>query len=87
MEFALQHRQELVGAQRQFVERPVPGVPHESPGPLPAWAQERLGEPLTVAGLAARAAVSPATPRRRFRAVLGTTPPARLTGVGVPPRP
>ncbi|MEV5310639.1 helix-turn-helix domain-containing protein [Streptomyces sp. NPDC052610] len=68
------------GGQRQFVERPVPDVPDESLGPLLAWAQERLAEPLTVAGLAARAAVSPATLHRRFRAQLGTTPLAWLTG-------
>ncbi|MFD3582056.1 GlxA family transcriptional regulator [Streptomyces sp. NPDC058683] len=68
------------GGQRQFVERPVPEVPDESLGPLLAWAQERLGEPLTVADLAARAALSPATLHRRFRAQLGTTPLAWLTG-------
>lgn len=68
------------GGQRQFVERPVPPVPDESLGPLLAWAQERLGEPLTVADLAARAAVSPATLHRRFRAQLGATPLAWLTG-------
>jgi transcriptional regulator GlxA family with amidase domain len=68
------------GGQRQFVERPVPEVPDESLAPLLAWAQERLGEPLTVAGLAARASVSPATLHRRFRAELGTTPLAWLTG-------
>ncbi|MGX1131914.1 AraC family transcriptional activator FtrA [Streptomyces glaucescens] len=68
------------GGQRQFVERPVPDVPDESLGPLLAWAQERLAEPLTVATLAARAAVSPATLHRRFRAQLGTTPLAWLTG-------
>ncbi|MGV9757307.1 GlxA family transcriptional regulator [Streptomyces tricolor] len=68
------------GGQRQFVERPVPAVPDESLGPLLAWAQERLGEPLTVADLAARAAVSPATLHRRFRNQLGTTPLAWLTG-------
>lgn len=56
------------GGQRQFVERPVLQMPDESLGPLPAWAQERLGEPLTVADLAARAAVSPATLHRRFQA-------------------
>ncbi|MGW0812513.1 helix-turn-helix domain-containing protein [Streptomyces viridiviolaceus] len=67
------------GGQRQFVERPVPEVPDECLGPLLAWAQERLGEPLTVADLAARAAVSPATLHRRFRAQLGTTPLAWLT--------
>ncbi|MFF4314387.1 GlxA family transcriptional regulator [Streptomyces sp. NPDC001507] len=68
------------GGQRQFVERPVPDVPDESLGPLLAWAQERLGQPLTVADLAARAAVSPATLHRRFRAQLGSTPLAWLTG-------
>ncbi|WP_128377584.1 helix-turn-helix domain-containing protein [Streptomyces cavernae] len=68
------------GGQRQFVERPVPDVPDESLAPLLAWAQERLGEPLTVADLASRAAVSPATLHRRFRAQLGTTPLAWLTG-------
>ncbi|WP_409470865.1 GlxA family transcriptional regulator [Streptomyces sp. HC307] len=68
------------GGQRQFVERPVPQVRDESLGPLLAWAQERLGEPLTVADLAAWAAVSPATLHRRFRAQLGTTPLAWLTG-------
>lgn len=67
------------GGQRQFVERPVPDVPDESLAPLLAWVQERLGEPLTVTDLAARAAVSPATLHRRFRAQLGTTPLAWLT--------
>ncbi|MEU3662093.1 helix-turn-helix domain-containing protein [Streptomyces sp. NPDC032940] len=67
------------GGQRQFVERPVPDVPDESLAPLLAWAQERLGEPLTVADLAAHATVSPATLHRRFRAQLGTTPLAWLT--------
>ncbi|WP_055637837.1 GlxA family transcriptional regulator, partial [Streptomyces griseoruber] len=68
------------GGQRQFVERPLPDVPDESLAPLLAWARARLGEPLTVAGLAARAAVSPATLHRRFRSQLGTTPLTWLTG-------
>ncbi|MEU3427193.1 GlxA family transcriptional regulator [Streptomyces gardneri] len=68
------------GGQRQFVERPVPEIPDESLAPVLAWAQQRLDEPLTVAVLAARAAVSPATLHRRFRAQLGTTPLAWLTG-------
>ncbi|MFF5263952.1 GlxA family transcriptional regulator [Actinomadura viridis] len=68
------------GGQRQFVERPVPDTPDESLAPVLAWAQERLDEPLTVADLAARAAVSPATLHRRFRTQLGTTPLAWLTG-------
>ncbi|MFG3255933.1 GlxA family transcriptional regulator [Streptomyces sp. NPDC048172] len=68
------------GGQRQFVERPVPDVPDESLAPVLAWAQERLDEPLGVDDLAARAAVSAATLHRRFRAQLGTTPLAWLTG-------
>ncbi|MEU1512555.1 helix-turn-helix domain-containing protein [Streptomyces sp. NPDC005811] len=68
------------GGQRQFVERPLPDVPDESLAPLLEWARARLAEPLTVAGLAARAAVSPATLHRRFRSQLGTTPLTWLTG-------
>ncbi|MGW9123159.1 GlxA family transcriptional regulator [Streptomyces sp. NPDC055663] len=68
------------GGQRQFVERPMPDLPDESLAPVLAWAQERLDSPLTVPDLAARAAVSPATLHRRFRAQLGTTPLAWLTG-------
>ncbi|NVI31610.1 MULTISPECIES: helix-turn-helix domain-containing protein [Streptomyces] len=67
------------GGQRQFVERPMPDLPDESLSPVLAWAQERLDAPLTVAGLAARAAVSPATLHRRFQAQLGTTPLTWLT--------
>ena len=59
------------GGQRQFVERPMPAVPDASLAPVLAWAQERLDQPLTVADLAARAAVSPATLHRRFRAAAG----------------
>ncbi|MFF4413228.1 GlxA family transcriptional regulator [Streptosporangium sp. NPDC001559] len=68
------------GGQRQFVERPVPDVPDESLAPLLAWAQERLDTTLTVSDLAARVSVSQATLHRRFRAQLGTTPLAWLTG-------
>ncbi|MFE0495500.1 GlxA family transcriptional regulator [Streptomyces albidoflavus] len=67
------------GGQRQFVERPMPDLPDESLAPVLAWAQARLDAPLTVAGLAARAAVSPATLHRRFQAQLGTTPLTWLT--------
>ncbi|ARH94449.1 helix-turn-helix domain-containing protein [Streptomyces sp. MOE7] len=67
------------GGQRQFVERPMPDLPNESLTPLLAWAQERLDAPLTVADLAARAAVSAATLHRRFRAQLDTTPLGWLT--------
>lgn len=67
------------GGQRQFIERPVPDILDTSLAPVLAWAQERLDLPLTVADLAARAAVSPATLHRRFAAQLGTTPLAWLT--------
>jgi AraC family transcriptional activator FtrA len=68
------------GGQRQFVERPVPVVADQSLAPVLAWAQSHLDRPLAVADLATRAAVSPATLHRRFRAELGTTPLAWLTG-------
>ncbi|MET0496444.1 MAG: helix-turn-helix domain-containing protein [Actinoplanes sp.] len=68
------------GGQRQFVKRPIPPIPDESLAPLLAWTQERLDQPLSVADLAAQAAVSQATLHRRFRAELGTTPLAWLTG-------
>lgn len=70
------------GGQRQFVEHPIPSAgssADSSLAPLLDWARERLGTPLTVGALAARAAVSPATLHRRFRAQLGTTPLAWLT--------
>jgi AraC family transcriptional activator FtrA len=73
------------GGQRQFVERPVPSVRDESLAPLLTWVQEHLDRPLTVADLAAEAAVSQATLHRRFRAELGTTPLAWLTGERVAP--
>lgn len=68
------------GGQRQFLERPVPATRDTSLGPLLDWARTRLDQPLAVEDLAARAAVSPATLHRRFRAELGTTPLAWLTG-------
>jgi len=68
------------GGQRQFIDRPVPAVPDASLAPVLAWAQQRLDQPLTVGALATRAAVSPATLHRRFRAEVGTTPLAWLAG-------
>ncbi|MDT0329545.1 helix-turn-helix domain-containing protein [Nocardiopsis lambiniae] len=66
------------GGQRQFVPVPVPESTDVSLAPLLEWARERLGDPLTVADLAVRVAVSQATLHRRFRAELGTTPLAWL---------
>ncbi|WP_372456232.1 GlxA family transcriptional regulator [Streptomyces cavourensis] len=67
------------GGQRQFIEHPVPETADASLAPLLAWATEHLAEGLDVPALAARAAVSPATLHRRFRAQLATTPLAWLT--------
>lgn len=68
------------GGQQQFVERPLPDVRDTSLASVLTWAQERLDQPLTVAALATRAQVSPATLHRRFRTQCGTTPLAWLTG-------
>src|SRR3954463_4090219 len=67
------------GGQQQFIARPVPAVPETSLAPVLAWALGRLDRPLTVHDLAVRAATSPATLHRKFRAELGTTPLAWLT--------
>jgi len=68
------------GGQRQFVERPMPpAAAAQTLAPVVAWAQQRLNEPVTVAGLARRAGMSTGNLHRRFRAELGTTPLAWLT--------
>jgi transcriptional regulator GlxA family with amidase domain len=61
------------GGQAQFIERALP----EAAGslePVRRWAVEHLSDPLDVAGLAARAGLSPRTFARRFVAETGTTP-------------
>ncbi|MFE6775174.1 helix-turn-helix domain-containing protein [Streptomyces sp. NPDC057702] len=67
------------GGQRQFVELPVPPAPQAGLAPVLDWARAHLDEPLTVADLATRAAVSQATLHRWFQAQLGTTPLSWLT--------
>ncbi|MBU2662253.1 helix-turn-helix domain-containing protein [Actinoplanes bogorensis] len=67
------------GGQRQFIERPMPAATDQSLGPVLAWAQQHLDEPLTVADLARRSGMSAGSLHRRFRAELGTTPLAWLT--------
>lgn len=63
------------GGQAQYIETPVPA---RSDGDLFAssieWLRAHLDEPVTVAGLADRAAMSPRTFARRFLASTGTTP-------------
>ncbi len=63
------------GGQAQFVDAPLPTC--DGTDTLAAtleWAQEHLDENLSVQVLAGRAAMSPRTFARRFRAVTGTTP-------------
>ncbi|MBG0813722.1 helix-turn-helix domain-containing protein [Planomonospora sp. ID82291] len=67
------------GGQRQFVRKPIPVVKDESLAPVLSWARQRLDRTLTVARLAERAGVSPATLHRRFRDQLGVTPLAWIT--------
>lgn len=58
------------GGQRQFLEHPLPAVADASLAPLLGWARRHLDQPLTTSALARRAALSPATLHRRFRAEL-----------------
>jgi AraC family transcriptional regulator, transcriptional activator FtrA len=63
------------GGQAQFVEMPLPT--HHGTDLFVStldWAREHLDEPLNVRLLAERAAMSPRTFARRFRASTGTTP-------------
>jgi transcriptional regulator GlxA family with amidase domain len=63
------------GGQAQFIERALPEANEgDSLGPVRRWALDHLDEPLDVAALARRGAVSPRTFARRFVAETGTTP-------------
>jgi transcriptional regulator GlxA family with amidase domain len=62
------------GGQSQFVERPVPEDGDLGTAATRAWAAERLGEPLTLADLAAHARMSVRTFTRRFREETGVSP-------------
>jgi transcriptional regulator GlxA family with amidase domain len=68
------------GGQSQYIETSVPqsGHPDEFAQTL-QWAQQHLGESITVDALAARAAMSPRTFARRFSQQMGTTPGFWLT--------
>lgn len=63
------------GGQAQFIETPV-ALPHRAPtlAPVLTWMTEHLDTEMPVAELARRAAMSPRTFARRFRAETGTTP-------------
>ncbi|CAM5288091.1 AraC family transcriptional regulator OS=Kitasatospora aureofaciens OX=1894 GN=GCM10010502_19960 PE=4 SV=1 [Kitasatospora aureofaciens] len=62
------------GSQLQYAAAPAPARADESLAPLLDWAQERLGERLTLDDLAARAGLSGRTLSRRFTEQLGTSP-------------
>jgi transcriptional regulator GlxA family with amidase domain len=68
------------GGQSQFVERPVPDDDDAGTAATRAWASARLGEPLTLADLAAHARMSVRTFTRRFREETGLSPQRWLTG-------
>ncbi|WP_199583031.1 helix-turn-helix domain-containing protein [Blastococcus sp. TF02-9] len=59
------------GGQSQFVERPVPDPGDAGTAATRAWALEHLGDPLTLADLAAHARMSVRTFTRRFREETG----------------
>lgn len=67
------------GGQAQYVETPVSAPEADTLKPLLAWMQSHLHEEMTVASLADRAAMSPRTFARRFRAETGTTPHQWIT--------
>lgn len=68
------------GGQAQFVERPVPEPGDVGTAATRAWAAEHLGEPLTLADLAAHARMSVRTFTRRFRDETGLSPLRWLAG-------
>lgn len=62
------------GGQSQFVERPVLELGDSGTAATRGWALERLGDPLTLADLAAHARMSVRTFTRRFREETGQSP-------------
>ncbi len=63
------------GGQAQFVEEPFTAVAaNDRFADTLSWAQEHLDEPMAVDDLARRAAMSPRSFARRFRAATGTSP-------------
>lgn len=67
------------GGQSQYIPAPVRADGTGGLAPVLEWAEQRLHQPLTVAALARRAAMSPRTFARRFREETGTTPHRWLT--------
>jgi transcriptional regulator GlxA family with amidase domain len=68
------------GGQAQYVEQPIPGVAEGAFQDLLDWMPANLGQPISVAGMAARAHMSARTFARRFVQETGTTPQRWLIG-------
>jgi transcriptional regulator GlxA family with amidase domain len=62
------------GGQAPYIAHPDPGDDHGSLEPAMRWLRQRLGEPVTLADIAAYVGTSPRTINRRFREQTGTTP-------------
>ncbi|MCA1187036.1 MULTISPECIES: GlxA family transcriptional regulator [unclassified Saccharopolyspora] len=62
------------GGQAQFIAHEPPAPDGASVQPLLHWLEDNLHQPLTLADIAARAALSSRTLSRRFREQTGTTP-------------
>ncbi|NDL59793.1 GlxA family transcriptional regulator [Phytoactinopolyspora mesophila] len=62
------------GGQRQFIERPIPRDTGSALSAALDWAERHATESIGVGDIARRAAMSPATLHRRFRAEIGRTP-------------
>jgi AraC family transcriptional regulator, transcriptional activator FtrA len=63
------------GGQAQYIDTPIPDLDASDPfTETMGWLQQHLGEPVTIADLAARAAMSRRTFARRFLGTTGTTP-------------
>jgi transcriptional regulator GlxA family with amidase domain len=62
------------GGQAQFIEYRDPDGDPDDLAPTLRWMQDNLGEPLTLGGIAAHAAMSTRSLSRRFRTRMGLTP-------------
>lgn len=67
------------GGQAQYIETSVPTCSADTLQPLITWISANLDQEMTVASLADRAAMSPRTFARRFKAETGTTPHQWIT--------
>jgi transcriptional regulator GlxA family with amidase domain len=67
------------GGQAQYINRPLGESPSGSLAPVLDWMALNLGQPLSVADMAAHAHMSPRTFARRFTQETGTTPLRWLT--------